>query len=485
MGLNHPPDPCAVVIFGASGDLTGRKLLPALHNLQVEEHVSPDVSVIGMSRTEMSDEAFAEDVRADVQEHSRIKPTDGSWDRLATRIHYVTGDVTDEDAFLRLKSRLDEIDEREGTKGNRIWYMASLPKLFPVISEGIRKSGLLDTGGWHRLVVEKPFANDLESARDLNGVLSLAFSEDQIFRIDHYLGKETVQNLLVFRFANAIFEPIWNRRYVDHVQITVAEDIGIEGRGAFYEQTGALRDVAQNHLLQLMTLIAMEPPIAWDATAIRDEKVQVLRAARRWTTEECAQMAVLGQYEGYRGEEKVADDSTVETFVAMKLLIDNWRWADVPFYLRTGKKLPAKTTEIAVQFKRVPHLMFAKTAVEELDPNVIVVRIQPDEGISLHFGTKVPGPEVRVRTVDMDFDYQTDFPSGTPEAYERLLLDCMAGDGTLFTRADEVEEAWEIIDPVRRRWEGERPASYAPGEWGPAEADDLIARDGRAWRVPT
>ena len=485
MGLNRSSEPCAVVIFGGSGDLTGRKLLPALHNLQVEGHAHPDVSVVGLSRTEKTDEAFAAEARTDVEEHSRIQPTDESWEKLARRIHYVSGDVTDDDAFHRLKARLDEIDRDEGTKGNRVWYMASLPRLFPVISEGIRKNGLLDTGGWHRLVVEKPFANDLGSARDLNGILSLAFSEDQIFRIDHYLGKETVQNLLVFRFANAIFEPIWNRRYVDHVQITVAEDIGIEGRGSFYEQTGALRDVAQNHLLQLMTLIAMEPPIAWDATAIRDEKVQVLRAARRWSTEECGEMAVLGQYEGYRSEPKVARDSTVETFVAMKLLIDNWRWAGVPFYLRTGKRLPAKTTEIAVQFNRVPHLMFAKTDVEELDPNVIVVRVQPDEGISLNFGTKVPGPEVRVRTVDMDFDYQTDFPSGTPEAYERLLLDCMAGDSTLFTRADEVEQAWEIIDPIRERWQAMKPETYAPGSWGPEAAEKLIARDGRAWRVPS
>ena len=432
----------------------------------------------------MTDESFARDTRADVEKHSRIAPTDESWDALAARIHYVPGDVGDPDALARLKERLDEIDANEGTSGNRIWYMASLPRLFPVISEGIRKNGLFDTGGWHRLVVEKPFANDLASAKELNATLSLAFSEDQIFRIDHYLGKETVQNLLVFRFANAIFEPIWNRRYVDHVQITVAEDIGIEGRGAFYEQTGALRDVAQNHLLQLMTLIAMEPPIAWDATAIRDEKVQVLRAARRWTTDECAQMAVLGQYEGYRDEPKVATDSKTETFVAMKLLVDNWRWAGVPFYLRTGKRLPAKTTEIAVQFNAVPHLMFAKTAVEHLDPNVVVVRVQPDEGISLNFGTKVPGPEVRVRTVDMEFDYQADFPSGTPEAYERLLLDCMAGDGTLFTRADEVEEAWEIIDPIRERWKDEAPAVYPRGTWGPEAADRLMENDGRSWRTP-
>ena len=396
------------------------------------------------------------------------------------------GDASDPSFFAELKKKLEEIDEANGTDGNRVWYCATSPTLFDEIAEGVGKSGLLDTAGWHRLVVEKPFGSDLASAHDLNATIQAHFSEDQIFRIDHYLGKETVQNLLVFRFANAVFEPIWNRRYVDHVQITVAESIGVEGRGKFYEHTGALRDVGQNHLLQLLALTAMEPPVAWEADAIRGEKVQALRAVRRWTPTECAKTIARGQYAGYRQEGGVDKGSDTETFVALKLFVDNWRWADVPFYLRTGKRLPSQTTEIAIQFKRVPHLLFKETEVEELDPNVLVIRVQPDEGISLTFGTKVPGPEVNVRTVDMEFDYESDFGSGTPEAYERLLLDCMLGDATLFARSDEIEQAWAIVNPMLRLWseaEG-RPAPYEEGTWGPRSADELIARDGRSWRNP-
>jgi glucose-6-phosphate 1-dehydrogenase len=349
-----------------------------------------------------------------------------------------------------------------------------------VIAEQIAKGGLLDTSGWHRLVVEKPFGHDLESARELNALLGQRFAEDQIFRIDHYLGKETVQNLLVFRFANAIFEPIWNRRYVDHVQITAAESLGVEERAAFFEQTGALRDVAQSHLLQLIALTAMEPPVAWDADAIRSEKVQVLKAIRRWPRSECDEVVARGQYEGYRDHEGVDPRSSTETFVAVKLLVDNWRWAGVPFFLRTGKKLPAKTTDITIQFQTVPHLLFKKTEIEELEPNRLTIRIQPDEGFSLSFGTKAPGPEVEVHTVDMDFDYEMRFGSGTPEAYERLLLDCMLGDATLFARADEVEEEWEIIDPILEYWSrGGTPAKYKPGSWGPRSADELLG--GRRW----
>jgi glucose-6-phosphate 1-dehydrogenase len=480
------PDPCAVVIFGASGDLAARRLFPALHNLQVGSHIPEATSIVGTSRTELTHEQFAASVREHIEKHSRIKPTDETWDAIARDIYYVPGDVTDPELFRRLKELLADIDERNGTQGNRVWYLATIPKFFGTIAEGIGKYGLLDTGGWHRLVVEKPFGMDLASAKELNATIAATFSEDQVFRIDHYLGKETVQNLLVFRFANAIFEPIWNRRYVDHVQITVAEDIGVEDRGAFYEQTGALRDVAQNHLLQLLTLVGMEPPVAWDANAIRDEKVQVLKAVRRWPPSEVGEIAVRGQYEGYREEKDVDPNSSTETFVAMKLLIDDWRWADVPFYLRTGKKLASKVTEIAIQFKEVPHLLFNKTAVEEIDPNVLVIRIQPNEGISLTFGTKVPGPEIMVRTVDMDFDYEQDFGSGTPEAYERLLLDCMLGDATLFLRADEIEQAWEVVDPIRDHWsQGGRPASYKPGTWGPRSANQILSRDGRSWRDPS
>ena len=485
MAVGRLPDPCVVVIFGASGDLTGRKLIPALHNLRVEGLISPETAIVGTARTKHTDEDFAAELRTEVKEFSRIPPTDETWKGFRANIFYVAGDVTDEDVWTELKKRLAQIDETCGTNGNRVWYLATLPRFFSVIAEGIGKSGLLDTGGWQRLVVEKPFGTDLSSARDLNAVLSSYFQEDQIFRIDHYLGKETVQNLLVFRFANAIFEPIWNRRYVDHVQITVAEDIGVGDRAQFYEQTGALRDVGQNHLLQLLTLVAMEPPVAWDADAIRNEKVQVLRAVRRWTEEDCSEIVARGQYADYRSEKGVAESSSTETFVALKLAIDNWRWAGVPFYVRTGKKLPSKATEVAIHFQKVPHLLFAHTAVEEIDPNVLVIRVQPDEGISLTFGTKVPGPEVNVATVDMEFDYESDFGSGSPEAYERLLLDCMNGDATLFTRSDEIEQAWEIIDPILEHWRrGGRPGSYPSTSWGPDAARELIERDGREWRDP-
>ena len=482
-GTRRTPDPCVVVIFGASGDLTARKLLPALFNLRREGLAPEETAVLGTARTKYSDDAFRKLMEKAVGEHSRVAPDKDSWGGFAGNLFYVPGDLASDDTYRALAEKLEAIDASHGTGGNRVWYFATAPGFFSAIVDGIGKAGLLDTGGWHRLVVEKPFGSDLASARELNGVINRTFSEDQVFRIDHYLGKETVQNLLVFRFANAIFEPIWNRRYVDHVQITVAEDLGVGSRGAFYDQTGALRDVAQNHLLQLLTLVAMEPPGAWDATAIRNEKVQVLKAVRRLRPAECGTSTARGQYEGYRDEKGVDPQSSTETFVALKLFVDNWRWAGVPFYLRTGKSMPSKATEITIEFQRVPHLLFAKTAVEELEPNVLVLRIQPDEAISLTFGAKVPGHEVNVRTVDMEFDYENDFGSGTPEAYERLLQDCMLGDATLFTRADEIEQAWEIVDPVLAYWSGGgRPGTYAPGTWGPPSSDDLLRGDGRRWR---
>ena len=476
-------DPCCVVIFGASGDLTQRKLFPALHNLQADGTIPHETSVVGTSRTEYDDDEFAGAMRKAIEKHSRLEVTQESWDAFSHDIAYVPGDVTDPELFVRLGERLERIDGERGTQGNRLWYLATSPGFFGPISEGIAKAGLLDTGGWQRIVAEKPFGYDLPSAQQLNTQLSERFAEKDIFRIDHYLGKETVQNLLVFRFANAIFEPIWNRRYVDNVQITVAEDIGVEGRGAFYEQVGALRDVGQNHLLQLLSLIAMEPPVSWDADAIRDDKVQVLRAIRRWTKGDCDSVIARGQYEGYRDEDGVDGKSSTETFVAMQLFIDNWRWAGVPFFLRTGKKLPSKTTQIRIEFQRVPHLLFAKTAVKELEPNALIIRIQPDEGFSLTFGAKAPTHDINVETAQMDFDYEMHFGSGTPEAYERLLLDAMLGDATLFTRADEIEEAWEIVEPMIEYWaRGGTPGTYEAGTWGPRSADQLLG--GRRWHNP-
>ncbi|MFP5297714.1 MAG: glucose-6-phosphate dehydrogenase [Actinomycetota bacterium] len=464
--LRPKVDPCIVVIFGASGDLAKRKLLPALYNLHIEGTIPTETTIVGTSRTEFDDQDFRTQMHDAVVEHSRLEMDEDEWPRFASDIHYVTGDITDDDSMRRLKELLDQMDDEHGTQGNRIWYMALLPEFFGATAEAVSKAGMLNTSGWHRLIVEKPYGFDLETAKDLSGQLTRFFSEDQIFRIDHYLGKETVQNLLVFRFANAIWEPIWNRRHIDNVQITVAEDIGIEGRGSFYERVGALRDVGQNHLLQLMALIAMEPPVSFDPDAIRDEKVKLLKAVRRWTPEECRDTVWRGQYRGYREEKDVDPSSSVETFVSMRFLIDNWRWADVPFHLKTGKKLPSKETEVVITFKEVPHLLFQKTAVEELKTNALHLRIQPDEGITLTFGAKEPGPDLSLRSVEMDFDYENEFGSGTPEAYERLLLDAMLGDQTLFIRDDEILEAWEIVDPIIKHWQGGgRPALYPPNTW--------------------
>ena len=500
--LQHSPQPSVVVIFGATGDLTRRKLVPALYDLARDRRLPGGFSIVGFARRDVGTIAFRDQLRQAVDQHSRGGPTESTiWDSFAEGISYHRGDFTDPAAFARLKEHLDQIDLDRGTGGNRVYYLATPPSDYAEIISQLGASGLAAEpndaaghAGFRRIIVEKPFGRDLDTARDLNGRLLEVFAEHQIYRIDHYLGKETVQNILVFRFANGIFEPIWNRRYVDHVQITVAEDLGVEGRGAYYEQAGSMRDMVQNHMLQLLTLVAMEPPTAFEADAVRDEKVKVLRAIRPLEGDEIGRQTVRGQYSGgfiagqpvpgYRQEPGVSADSRTETFVAARLAVDNWRWADVPFYLRSGKRLPKRSTEIAIQFRRVPHLLFSQAGAGQLDPSVLVLRIQPDEGIALRFGAKLPGPTIRLRSVAMDFRYGTSFGVVPPEAYERLLLDCMLGDSTLFTRRDEVEAAWQLITSILEGWQrtGQPIEPYEAGTWGPKAADELLARDGRAWR---
>jgi glucose-6-phosphate 1-dehydrogenase len=497
--LARTPDPAAVVIFGASGDLTRRKLVPALYNLALQQLLPPETAVVGAARTEMTSDDFRESMRAAVAEFGRTRPVDADvWEGFARRLHYIPLSFDDREAYGRLRDLLTELDRSRGTRGNRLFYLATAPDFFPVIARQLGLAGLAaedETGGrFARLIVEKPFGQDLASARELNAQLGAVFRERQVYRIDHYLGKETVQNLLVFRFGNAIFEPIWNRRYVDHVQITVAEEIGVERRGGYYDQSGALRDIVQNHMVQLLSLIAMEPPARFESREVRDEKVKVLRAIPPFEPRLVKTGAVRGQYApgwvagapvpGYHEEEGVPPDSMTETFVAMRVVIDNWRWADTPFYLRTGKRLPRRATEIAIKFKPAPHLPFVAAQAGSVEPNLLVLRIQPEEGASLRFTAKTPGPQIDLRPVTMDFEYGTSFLRGSPDAYERLLLDCLLGDPTLFARWDEVEQAWEIFDPLIHTWAAE-PAefpNYEAGTWGPGEADALLARDGREWR---
>ncbi len=496
--LRRTPEPCVVVIFGATGDLTRRKLVPALYDLSHDQFLPGGFSVVGFARTDLGTEGFDSRLHDSVSKYARTGAVDGRlWSSFEQGISFFRGDYDDVESFRKLGERLDEIDRQRGTSGNRLYYVATPPSSYEAIIHNLGEAGLAretPLTGWRRIVVEKPFGHDLRSAQELNSRLAEVFEERQVYRIDHYLGKETVQNILVFRFSNGIFEPIWNRRYVDNVQITVAESIGVEGRGGYYEEAGALRDMVQNHMLQLVSLMAMEPPIAFEADAVRDEKVKVLRAIRPIEAAEVAARTVRGQYgagyvegqpvPGYRQEPGVSPDSRTETYVAMRLLIDNWRWADVPFYLRVGKRLPKRATEVAVQFHRAPHLLFSRTSAERPEPSMLVLRIQPDEGIALQFGAKLPGPTIRIRSVAMDFRYGTSFGVTPPEAYERLLLDCMLGDSTLFTRRDEVEAAWSFVTRMTEGWSalGEPLPEYESGTWGPIEADRLIQRDGRSWR---
>ena len=512
LALEHRPEPCIVVLFGLTGDLASRKLIPALYDLACHNVLPRGFSLVGYGRKPLSDQAMGVLSRDAIDSFfgTGTAETRTCNDMLGDA-RYVQGEFDDPEGYERLAEALAELDRTKRTGGNRIFYLATPPSLFPLIIERLGAAGLQQGGtvgtpdehgenrGWVRVVIEKPFGSDLDSARALNAVVRGVFEEHQVYRIDHYLAKETVQNILVFRFANGIFEPIWNRRYIDHVQITAAETLGVEHRGAYYEESGALRDMIQNHLLQLLTLTAMEPPVAFDADAVRDEKVKVVRAIRPIPIERVDQFAVRGQYvegtvdgelvPGYRREERVAPDSTVETFAAVKFLIDNWRWQGVPFYVRTGKRLPRHVTEIAIQFKRPPFLLFKDSDVpgDRVPANLLIGHIQPREGFSLRFEAKVPGQTIRLQPVEMDFDYGSQLSELPFSAYETLLLDCMVGDQTLFNRDDQVEEAWRVVNPILEAWYGAAERTimiYEAGTWGPEAADSLVASDGRAWRRP-
>jgi glucose-6-phosphate 1-dehydrogenase len=495
--LERVPDPCVLVLFGATGDLAHRKVIPAMYHLWRNNLLPHEFVLLAVGRREYDDDAFRADILASLEEYSRVLPIDEpAWRSFSVRIRYHRCDFADPSGFDRLATTLDQLDEEEGTRGNRLFYLATQPSQFAEIVGQLGRVGLdheRHDGGWRRVIIEKPFGHDLDSAKRLNREVGKVFRESQVYRIDHYLGKETVRNLLVFRFGNGIFEPLWNRRYVDHVQITVAESIGIENRGAFYEETGAVRDVLQNHLLQVVSLVAMEPPATFEADALRDEKVKVLRAIGTRPADPTSEV-VRGQYgpgwvaatpvPGYRQDSDVDPASETETFVAARFNIDDWRWSGVPFYVRTGKRLPKRSTEIAIQFREVPHHLFRDTSAEP-DANLLAIRIQPDEGIMLRFGAKVPGLGLNVRSVTMDFTYGSAFNVDSPDAYETLILDALQGDASLFTRADEVEEAWGIVDPFIDAWASEGPPdfpNYEAGTWGPAAAEELLAREGRRWR---
>jgi len=486
-----------MVLFGATGDLSHRKVFPALAQLWRTNLLPQDWMLVAVGRRWYDDDAFRTEIGRSLERFSRVQLDADVARTFLDRIVYHQGDFSDDAAFDRLVTRLDGMDRDNGTAGNRLFYLATQPSAFPLIVSQLGRTGLdheIHGGGWRRMVIEKPFGRDLDSAKRLNREVGKVFRESQVYRIDHYLGKETVRNLLVFRFGNGIFEPLWNRRYVDHVQITMAESIGVEERGSFYEETGATRDVVQNHLLQLLTLVTMEPPTTFDADALRDEKVKILRAIPEPTRADASRNVVRGQYgpgwvaaepvKGYREEPAVDPLSETETFLSARFQIDDWRWSGVPFYLRAGKRLPKRATEIAIQFKDVPHRLFRDAAADP-EPNLLAIRIQPDEGILLRFGSKVPGLGLDIRTVTMDFTYGSAFSVDSPDAYETLLLDAMLGDASLFTRADEVEAAWTIVTPIVESWL-DVPApefpNYAAGTWGPESAEALIGRDGRRWR---
>lgn len=497
--LGRVPDPCAVIIFGASGDLTRRKLVPAWFKLCRHKLLPSGFSIVGVARKPQTHDIFRENMYAAIKASSDEPVDNECWNFFSQGLFYFSGDVENRSTYDELTQFLNQVEGEQSLPGNRLFYLAVSPEHYPVIVENLGQSGLSKPKTektWSRIIIEKPFGRDLTSARSLNDNVSKYYKEDQIYRIDHYLGKETVQNILVFRFANSIFEPIWNHHYIDNVQITAVENIGIEDRGSYYDQAGALRDMVQNHMLQLVCTTAMEPPASFTARAVRDEKAKVLEAVRPISPEKVDQHTVRGQYaegyvggesaQAYRKEKDVSPDSRTETYTALKLFIDNWRWANVPFYLRTGKRLPKRLTEIAIQFKRTPHLVFARTPQDQVLSNLLVLGIQPDEAIEIQFEAKYPGPVIRLRSVDMKFQYGTSFAMPTEEAYERLLLDSLLGDATLFARVDWIDLAWSFITPVLEGWQKDSSSpipAYAAGTWGPREADVFLARDNRKWRV--
>ena len=491
-------DSCTVILFGASGDLAKRKVIPAMYDLAQYNSLGACYAIIGFARTPMTDETFRDNVGEAAKTISEVGPIDPQkWSGFASNLFYTAGDYSDPDSYVRLLERLAELEAAKKLCGNRLFYLSTPPEVYPDIVEQLGRAGLArpnKPNSWVRIIIEKPFGRDLASAKQLNKIVLNVFEEKQIYRIDHYLGKDTVQNLLVLRFGNGIFEPLWNRNYVDQVQITASETLGVERRGGFYETAGALRDMIQSHVLQLTSLVAVEPPASFDATAVRNEKLKVLQSIRPFNLEMVAQWVVRGQYApgkiadkslpGYREEQGVKPDSRTETFVAMRLLVDNWRWAGVPFYLRTGKRLARRSTEIMIQFKRAPHIVFRE---REVEPNRLVLNIQPEEGVSVSFGAKRPGTEMSIGNVTMNFSYKEGFGGATRSAYATLLNDCLRGDATLFDRGDSVEAAWSLVDPILDVWSAAKTAGvpvYSSGTWGPKESDQLLDRDGRQWYNP-
>ena len=493
----EPAEPCAIAIFGAAGDLTKRLLMPALYNLAKSGLLPEEFAIIGVAHTELSPDKFRDQMSQDIKEFATQEVDSEVWNQIESRLDYLQGDFEDADTYKQLQEKLSKVDDEKGTSGNYLFYLATSPNFFQPIVEGLGKAKLTEQSDeqWRRVIIEKPFGHDLDSARSLNKDILSILDESQVYRIDHYLGKETVQNLMVFRFGNGLFEPIWNRNHIDHVQITVSETVGVEKRGNYYDKAGALRDMIPNHLFQLLSLTAMEAPTCFAADAVRDEKTKLFHAVVAISPEEVADYAVRGQYDkgqigdreaqAYRNEPRVNADSNTESYVALKLLIDNWRWAGVPFYLRTGKYMPQRTTEIAIQFRQAPFAMFRDTPVECLTPNFLLIQIQPVERISLQIGAKVPGPKVNIDGVEMDFSYKDRFKAAPQTGYETLIYDCLIGDATLFQRADNTEAAWNIVDPILKAWQSNRAdfPNYAAGTWGPKAADELLNKDGRQWRT--